>query len=175
MSSSFIQRDSLDVYEVGQLVHTRRCQSVQTLHMTVEPREAELPALAAVTEYTVGDKIYRLNAAVEYDPDFMTSAPTEQSPAVSAAASISEEILVSIPTSTVGRYLRPLDSTSAAARPICVARSHVSSVLAMPRTPSVPNNLPMGWIPFFVLLLVVVLRGKNPFSESLCCVLTFSL
>ena len=88
MSSSFIQRDSLDIYEVGQLVHTRRCQSVQTLHMTVEACEAELSLLAAVSEYAVGDKIHRLDAAVEYDPDFMTSVLTEQQVVVPEAGQI---------------------------------------------------------------------------------------
>ena len=65
-------------------------------------------------------------------PIEVTSAPTEQMPATSAASSILEEMRVSRPMSSIGFSLVWRVSTVAAARPICIARSQVRSVLATP-------------------------------------------
>ena len=73
----------------------------------------------------------------------MTSAPTEQRPAAQASASMSEDMRLSMPMTNTGRRRLLPEMTAAAALPRRMARSMVSFSLAMPRTPSVPNNLPM--------------------------------
>ena len=56
-------------------------------------------------------------------------------------SSISPEILVSHPTMIVGLCSFSFESTYAPACPNCIASVGVSSSLATPLTPSVPNNL----------------------------------
>ena len=67
-------------------------------------------------------------------PRSSTSTPSAAKPAASAASSRGPEMRVSRPTTT-----RSPPSTRAAARPRARVSSGVSSVLATPRTPSVPN------------------------------------
>src|SRR5688500_1019915 len=70
-------------------------------------------------------------------PASSTLLPAEHSPATRAASSIGPETLVSRPTTRSP----PLGAiTRAAARPRASARSGVRSLLATPRTPSVPNS-----------------------------------
>ncbi|OQA49403.1 MAG: hypothetical protein BWY46_00768 [Firmicutes bacterium ADurb.Bin300] len=83
-----------------------------------------------------------------------TSAPTEQSPALIEASSIWEEALVSIPIKTFGFFDVCSVSTIAAALPICIASSQVSSLLAIPLAPSVPNNLPI-FDSLFILQIIL--------------------
>src|SRR4029079_1331186 len=64
----------------------------------------------------------------------MTSTPSDASPAIKAASSIGVEMRLSPPTTAVDA-----PSTRAAARPRSSANEAVSSELARPRTPSVPN------------------------------------
>ena len=90
-------------------------------------------------------------AGVGTTPKTITSAPTLQSPAVIAFANISEEILVSIPITKRGLLLALFESTVAAALPSFIASSQVKSVLAIPLTPSVPNNLPIKYTPFILI------------------------
>ena len=85
----------------------------------------------------------KATAGVGTTPSTITSAPVEHSPAVRDIISISEEMRVSMPTANTGRRRLPPDSTVAAARPIFIASSQVSFSLATPRTPSVPNSLPI--------------------------------
>src|SRR5262249_35053208 len=79
-------------------------------------------------------------AGVGSTPARSTSAPSAHRPATSAASSIGPERRVSRPT-TNGRVV---PSTRAAARPTPVTSSGVSSRLASPRMPSVPNRRVMG-------------------------------
>src|SRR2546421_5675965 len=90
----------------------------------------------------------------------MTSAPSADSPAASAASSIGPDRRVSR-ASTNGRST---PRTRAAARPSASASSGVSSTLAKPRTPSVPKRsvmapgrLPLGVLRRFAGLLQAVL------------------
>ena len=86
-------------------------------------------------------------AGVGMTPTSITSPPTEQMPAISAAANISPERRVSRPTNILG-LCTSLVSTWAPAMPICIANSQLKSSLAIPRTPSVPNNLvPISILP----------------------------
>src|SRR5437899_5609797 len=78
-------------------------------------------------------------AGVGSTPHKRTSAPAESSPADSAASSRSPERRVSRTMSTAGRACRDRKAV-AAARPSRSAISGVSSRLAIPRTPSVPNR-----------------------------------
>src|SRR5688572_12302975 len=73
-------------------------------------------------------------AAVGATPMRITSTPSDESPATNAASSIGVEMRLSPPTTAVDA-----PSTRAAARPRSSAKEAVSSVLARPRTPSVPN------------------------------------
>ena len=81
----------------------------------------------------------------------ITSAPTEHRPAAQAMASISEDMRLSMPTTNTGRRRLLPEITAAAALPRRMASSMLSFSLAMPRTPSVPNSLPMDIPLFFVL------------------------
>src|SRR5262245_35526905 len=76
-------------------------------------------------------------AAVGATPSRTTSTPSDDSPATNAASSIGVEIRLSPPTTAVAA-----PSTRAAARPRSSASEAVSSLLARPRTPSVPNCTP---------------------------------
>ena len=82
-------------------------------------------------------------AGVGISPKSITSAPTEQRPAEIADSSICEEARVSIPIRTLGLLLVCCVSTIAAALPIFIASSQVSSELATPLAPSVPKSLPI--------------------------------
>ena len=89
------------------------------------------PPVARVTHATAG---------VGTIPSDVASRPTEVIPAMRAASSMVPETRVSRPT-RIG--LRPSPSsgkTLAAARPIRMASSGVSSRFATPRTPSVPKS-----------------------------------
>ena len=56
---------------------------------------------------------------------------------------MSPEIRVSLPMIILALWFVSFVSTIAAALPICIASSQVSSVIATPLAPSVPNNLPI--------------------------------
>src|SRR5262245_5284983 len=71
-------------------------------------------------------------------PRRWTTTPSEASPATKAASSIAVDTRVSPPTTASSP-----PSTRAAARPSSRANAAVRSVLAIPRTPSVPNFT--GW------------------------------
>ena len=87
----------------------------------------------------------KATAGVGTTPSCTTLAPTLQRPAVMAASSMSEDLRVSLPIKILGWRRSSSVSTIAAARPMFMAISQVSSLLAMPRTPSVPNNLPIPY------------------------------
>ena len=91
------------------------------------------------------DSILMVSAPLE----ITTFAPTEQRPAISAPSSISPERRVSLPIKNVGCSTVSLISTIAAALPMFIASSGVSSVFATPLAPSVPNNLPIKNPPIF--------------------------
>ena len=97
-------------------------------------------------------------AGVGITPMLITCAPTEQKPAVSPASSISPEMRVSLPTRIFGLSVACFVSTSAPALPSSNASSAVSSLLAIPLTPSVPNNLP-----------IVLSSGYSVFLSSDSC------
>ena len=82
-------------------------------------------------------------AGVGTTPRIWASAPTEQIPATNADSRMSPEIRVSLPMIILALWFVSLVSTIAAALPICIASSQVSSVIATPLAPSVPNNLPI--------------------------------
>ena len=115
-------------------------------------------ALSFLTRYAT--------AGVGTTPNCITFAPTEQSPAVSAPSSISDERLVSIPIRTHGfvSLLLFSKSTIAAARPIFIASSHVSSEFATPLAPSVPNNLPIYAISSHTLKFVKQSRTSGHYT-----------
>src|SRR5690606_5573770 len=77
---------------------------------------------------------HHATAGVGTTPSSTTSTPSLASPAASAASSMGPDRRVSRPTAQ-----RSPPSTRAAARPRARASSGVSSALATPRTPSVPN------------------------------------
>ena len=81
-------------------------------------------------------------AGVGISPSIIASPPTEHIPAISAEQSISADRRVSEPMSILG-LCTSLAITYAPAAPIFNASSHVSSLFAIPRTPSVPNILPI--------------------------------
>src|SRR5213076_1854458 len=93
-------------------------------------------------------------------PTSTTDAPSDARPALRAAASSGPDRRVSRATSQ-----RPAPMARAAARPSATASSGVSSVLATPRTPSVPNlrdtlwELPLGVLRSLPGLLEPVLLG----------------
>src|SRR5699024_4159597 len=91
---------------------------------------------------------------VEMIPRRITSTPIESNPATSADSTISPEIRVSRPTSTVGlsSSFCPY-STYPPTLPDSPARSVVSSVFATPLTPSVPKYLPMSFSFFRCVVL----------------------
>ncbi len=92
-------------------------------------------------------------AGVGMTPSRCASAPTEQIPATNAASNTSLEMRVSLPIKILGLCCVVLVSTSAAALPIFIAVSQVSSVMATPLAPSVPNSLPIQKFHPFVLCL----------------------
>ncbi len=89
-------------------------------------------------------------AGVGTTPRGITSAPDEQIPAMRAASSISEDILVSFPIVINGRLFFPFERTAAAACPTLKASCASRSALAMPLIPSVPNNRPILPSPVFI-------------------------
>src|SRR5690606_14288270 len=80
------------------------------------------------------DADHQATAGVGTTPSSTTSTPSLARPAASAASSMGPDRRVSRPTAQ-----RSPPSTRAAARPRARASSGVSSALATPRTPSVPN------------------------------------
>src|SRR3569833_138218 len=84
-------------------------------------------------------RVMLATAGVGTTPGLTTRPPIEQRPAESAASRRVPEMRVSRPMTKVGVWLWP--RTFAAATPRANARRGVSSVLATPRTPSVPNSL----------------------------------
>ena len=78
-------------------------------------------------------------AGVGTTPRRWTSTPSAASPATNAASSIAVETRVSPPTTASSPLVADGASTRAAARPRSRANAAVRSVLATPRTPSVPN------------------------------------
>ena len=90
-----------------------------------------------------------------------------------AASRISEEIRVSFPIKIFARCFASFVSTRAAALPICIAISQVSSVMATPLAPSVPNNLPMILFPF-VLSKIYFRRYCAKSAFRLCAASPFS-
>src|SRR5512133_888988 len=74
-------------------------------------------------------------------PAISASAPAEQMPETREASSMPQDIRVSEPTRISGLWLHSPASIWAPAQPSLKASSGVSSLLATPRTPSVPNNL----------------------------------
>src|SRR4051795_280369 len=84
-------------------------------------------------------------AGVGRTPARSTSAPALDSPATTAASSISPLARGSRPTTATGREVPSRSaSTLAAARATERANSGVRSALARPRTPSVPKRRPMN-------------------------------
>ena len=97
-------------------------------------------------------------------PTGFTSLPTEQSPAIRADSSMSEEMRVSLPITTVGRL--PLSSIRTVPT-ACPTRKAISAVRfspTTPRMPSVPNSLPID-ITSFVSYDVTVPMGRG-FSHA---------
>src|SRR5579872_121878 len=83
-------------------------------------------------------------AGVGTTSTLITSTPIDANPAAIAASSMSPDSRVSRPIMTQGLPSRPCGTPFAAqwpaAAPSCIARRAVSSILATPRTPSVPNS-----------------------------------
>ncbi len=107
-------------------------------------------------------------AGVGITPTYTTLAPTEQAPAIKAFASISPEIRVSHPTIIVGLYAFSFDNTYAPACPNCIASNGVSSSFATPRTPSVPNNLPIFFILQKITIVLISMFTRFPLGFVRC-------
>ena len=85
---------------------------------------------------------------------------------VAGAVRIPVDARVSPPTTNIGLRLQPSVSTVAAARPISKAHEQVSSVLAMPRTPSVPKSLPISvFSPYSVIFRFYYAIGRHNTSK----------
>ncbi len=101
---------------------------------SITPRSA---SSSAVSQATPG---------VGSSPSSSTSTPVESSPATTAASRNCPEMRVSRPTTATGRWPSKVPrsaSTWAAETDRSSASSAVSSRLARPLTPSVPNNRAM--------------------------------
>src|SRR5947209_8302811 len=87
--------------------------------------------------------VRKATPGVVQTPARRASPPAEQTPAARAASRNSPDARGSRPTTIPGRLSPRSVRAMTAARPNRKARSPVRSRLATPRTPSVPNNLPM--------------------------------
>src|SRR6266508_3104652 len=101
--------------------------------------EAEMTAPASAPRSVVR----KATDGVVHTPSRTASPPAEQMPEVRAASRNSPEARVSLPTAMCGRLTPVSASAVTAARPRRQASWAESSRLAIPRTPSVPNSLPM--------------------------------
>src|SRR5436190_2917065 len=105
--------------------------------------EAEMTAPACVPRSVVRNA----TPGVVHTPRTTASPPAEQIPATRAAWRNSPEARVSRPTATRGRVSPCSVRTATAAPPRSKASRAESSVLATPRTPSVPKSLLMPPVP----------------------------
>ena len=109
---------------------------------------AELWLAEIITPKSASRSAVRYAApGVGITPASKTSTPDEAKPAETAAERKSLEILGSWPITALGRSPRERASSERTKAAACAkrsAKSAVMSLLAMPRTPSVPNSLPMA-------------------------------
>ena len=104
----------------------------------------------------------KATAGVGTTPTSSASAPTEQTPAHTAASRASDEALVSLPIMILAFSPPFFASTTAAARPVCMASSQVRSVTAIPLGPSVPKSFGILCSPCSFFIFLMQLCAETP-------------